>query len=101
MNLKSGFLFLSLFFAASFSVAALPTHLEQEQEFVTPAEPQANLRSKVIPCFNQEQDGVGRRLNLSHVEGERCSPRMSSPNLPDKPDGEAESPGMPFQKKAL
>lgn len=92
-----------LFFCAAEVQAALP--ITSQQEYLSPAEPQSVLRSSVVPCFNQEQtaaqDGIGRRMNLARIEGEQCSPRVSSPSLPDRPGHEANPANKDFQKRAL
>lgn len=76
--------------------------ITRETDFVAPAEPATVLRSSVVPCYGRNQTGVGRRTNMSYVEGERCSvPQPVEARRPDRPDHESDDPGKDFKKRAL
>lgn len=76
--------------------------ITRETDFVTPAEPLPVLRSTMIPCYGRNQAGVGRRTNMSYVEGERCSvPQPAEARRFDRPDHESDDPGKDFKKRAL
>ncbi|AFY00070.1 hypothetical protein [Bdellovibrio bacteriovorus] len=74
----------------------------RETDFVAPAEPTTVLRSSVIPCYGRNQSGIGRKTNMSRVEGERCAvPQPVEARRLDRPDHESDDPGRDFQKRAL
>ncbi|CAE78019.1 hypothetical protein AB1A82_01720 [Bdellovibrio bacteriovorus] len=76
--------------------------ITRETDFVTPAEPMTVLRSSVVPCYGRNQAGVGRRTNMSYVEGERCSvPQPAEARRLDRPDHEVDDPGRDFRPRAL
>lgn len=92
------FIFGSFFYEPS--EAAVVAH---ETDYVTPAEPVKVLRSTMIPCYGRNQSGLGRRANMSYIEGERCGPPLQQGEARrlDRPEQETEDPGQPFKKRAL
>lgn len=76
--------------------------ITRETDFVTPAEPATVLRSSVIPCYGRNQSGIGRKTNMSRVEGERCSvPQPVEARRLDRPDHEVDDPGKEFKHREL
>ncbi|MFV3407415.1 hypothetical protein ACNH6C_02330 [Bdellovibrio bacteriovorus] len=101
----ASFLRFSLFFIGVFFFFGLEPILgavTRETDFVTPAEPATVLRSSVIPCYGRNQSGIGRKTNMSRVEGERCSvPRPVEARRLDRPDHEVDDPGKEFKHREL
>lgn len=88
-----------LFFLSGSLVAAAPS---SQTDFVTPAEPVPVLRSSIIPCYGRNQSGLGRRMNMTYVEGERCAqPRPAEARRLDRPDHEMDNPGKDFAPRNL
>lgn len=76
--------------------------ITRETDFVAPVEPTSVLRSTVIPCYGKNQSGIGRKTNLSRIEGERCSvPQPVEARRLDRPDHDTDDPGRDFKEREL
>ncbi|MFV8256609.1 hypothetical protein ACNQKP_02315 [Bdellovibrio bacteriovorus] len=101
----ASFLRFSLFFIGVFFLFGLEPVLgaiTRETDFLAPVEPTTVLRSSVIPCYGRNQAGIGRKTNMSRVEGERCSvPQPVEARRLDRPDHEVDDPGKDFNRREL